>query len=641
MTVDLHTRVVFVTAGEAPPMEVVRTVDHPHGVAEGRELDSFLAELDAGQDVPNLLVAAGGSKVIELLRRHERTACLPIFLWGSSARVAPGWDGNVVRWDALQLAQASAWHKVLQMAHPVAELEEQQRREHHFFRYLASRGTAPIDAVAVFGIDVPEVAIARWQRDGWVTVVGDAVHSSADLVHKIAGDGHAQARADSLPKPVSDAVQTVSAAAAVTPEAAAVAATEEQVATVHADVVASLLEETAWRQRAAATALPVGIPERRFGKRDVVLLLMVGFVLVDLWGRYGAAYFQPGVTTEPPAVATAATNPATILELELAPQLPELTLDAHLRWEIVDYTAAFDGILEWRSNHSTEVRAGEVIAFLVQPQALAADTSKDLQLQLDRIYQQIGAQQQEANEAAAAATLHARQAHTQTQLQVEALVTRVALLQQSYDRSRKLAEDGVLSFREIRPDWDKLQAAKAELTDSQTQLASRTLELEEQLQQAIPEILEDPLWQAQIAAIELAQQQQPVSAFRIPVVAAESGFFVPRVPTASVCASGEVIGQLRKSGAGQVEAILATADWNSDYLQGVARLRRPQRSSWMPTRILAAESTPEGITILRLRLPVGWLDGGSGGSASASGVDNATQLELRITAPMSPVHEGR
>ena len=199
----------------------------------------------------------------------------------------------------------------------------------------------------------------------------------------------------------------------------------------------------------------------------------------------------------------------------------------------------------------------------------------------------------------------------------------------------------MLSFREIRPDWDKLQAAKAELTDSQTQLASRTLELEEQLQQAIPEILEDPLWQAQIAAIELAQQQQPVSAFRIPVVAAESGFFVPRVPTASVCASGEVIGQLRKSGAGQVEAILATADWNSDYLQGVARLRRPQRSSWMPTRILAAESTPEGITILRLRLPVGWLDGGSGGSASASGVDNATQLELRITAPMSPVHEGR
>jgi len=656
MTVDLHSRVVFVTVGEAPPMEVVRTVDHPHGVAEGRELDSFLAELDAGQDVPNLLVAAGGSQVIELLRRHERTACLPIFFWGSSPRVAPGWDGNVVRWDEVQLAQAAAWHKVLQMAHPVAELEEQQRREHHFFRYLVSRGHAPVAAVAVFGIDVPEVAIARWQRDGWAILLGDVLQSSADLMQKIAGDGQPLARREASPSPPPPAAQTVSTAKAATPSTAAAAATPQtaaaipptaaaaatavETATVHADVVASMLSEAAWRERSAATSPPLGIPERRFGLRDVILLLVVGFVLVDLWSRYGAAYFNPGATTKQPTVATVPANPATILEFELAPQLPELTLDAHLSWEIVDYTAAVDGILEWRANTSTEVRAGEVIAFLVRPQALAAEAYIALQEQLDHIYQEIAVQQTGADEIAAAATLQARQAHTQTQLQEQALVARVALLQESYDRSRQLAEDGVLSFREIRPDWDKLQTAKEDLAGARANLASRTSELEERLAQKIPVILEDPLWQVQIASIELAKKQQPGSDLRIPVVAAETGFFVPRVPTASVCASGEVIGQLRKTGAGHVEAIMATADWNSDYLQGVARLRRPQRSSWMPTRILAAESTPEGITILRLRLPVGWLDGGSGGSG-AGGVENATQLELRITAPMSPVHEGR
>ena len=643
MPVDLQSRVVFVTAGEAPPLEVVRRVDHPHGVAEGRELDSFLAELDAGQDVPGLIVAAGGRKVIELLRRHERTACLPIFFWGSSARVGAGWDGNVVRWEQPQLAQASTWHEILRMAHPVAELEEQERREHQFLRYLASRGVAQTASVEVFGIECAEAAVARWQRDGFVTQVAESLHATDDLLQKIAGDVHEKPtlvarravispEAESVPEAAEDADSIAHPEA----DSRSKVAAEIPAATVNTDLVSSLLEQASSRERSFPRASTEAIPQHRFGIRDLVLLALVGFVTVDLWFRFGAPYFLPAEVATVQPVASEVLTPATILAFEPGPSLPELSLDAHLSWEIVDYRAVFDGLIEWRSKASSEVREGEVLGFLVRPQAMAPAGRASLQEQLDSVYREIAVLQTAANEGVARDVLQVRQARTDAELLETSLLARVALLQESYDRARKLAEDGVLSFREIRPDWDKLQTAKEELAAASASFENLQMSLEQQLLRQTPSIAEDPIWQVQVNSLRSQMKQQAGADLRIPLVAADSGFFVQRVPTGSACSSAEILGQLRKSGAGHVEAILATSDWDPLYLQGVARLRRPQRSSWMPTRILSAESSPTGLTVLRLRLPVGWLDG-----SSRVSVENSTQLELRLTAPLSPVQESK
>ena len=259
-----------------------------------------------------------------------------------------------------------------------------------------------------------------------------------------------------------------------------------------------------------------------------------------------------------------------------------------------------------------------------------------LQDQLDGLYQQIDDQQTLANATAATRIFEARGAIEQVQQDEQQLGLQVEELDEIYQRQLKLAQEGILSFREIRPDWQKLQAAKQQLADTSAAIEEHQAELQAALAYETPRVAEDPLWQARISAIQNQMQAPQVAAEAIPVVVRDSGQFVKRIPEGRKVSVREVLGQLRRSGSGQVEAVLAPADWDPLYLQGVARLRRPQRSSWMPTKILGAESVPTGLTMLRLRLPVGWLDGSGGIS-----LENATQLELRITAPLSSVHESK
>jgi hypothetical protein len=679
MTVDLLARVVFVTADEAPPAEVVRLVEHPRGVAEGRELDSFLAELDAGQAVPGLLVAVGGSKVIETLRRHERTACLPIFCWGSGARVAPGWDGNVVSWNENQLALAAAWQMTLAKARPVAELDEQERREHLFLRYLASRGVASLACMQVFGLEFIDGAVSRWQRNDWIELIGsEGLQATAALQAQIWGNKvaelppqettprevpsladspqqHApreaaleQASPPEVAPQESASDRTAPQEAAEREQAAPKQAASQQVdaqqaaskdvATVHADVVASLLQDSQARERSMPTPTPIVVERRRgFGFRDVLLLALLGFIVFDLWKRYGRDYFYPPVIVKTDQVEPAQT-PSLLVELPPAPP-PELSLDAHLSWEILDYNAPAEGVVTWRLPETNQVQSGDVIAHIRQPSVVEnadAPDIKALQQQLDGFYAEIAEQQTNANAAAATRIVDARSVLNEAQRSESNLSARVQQLDDSYQRALKLAQEGVLSFREIRPDWEKLQAAKVQLAAASAKINASQTEIEAALAFEVPRVAEDPLWQAQIKAVQaqMEQQLQTVASAPISVIAQDSGLFVKRIPNDGSTTVGEVLGQLRKSASGQVEAVLATADWDSSYLQGVARLRRPQRSSWMPTKILAAESLPTGLTLLRLRLPVGWLDGSDGIS-----LENASQLELRITAPLSSVHE--
>ncbi|MCP4092575.1 MAG: hypothetical protein GY747_03915 [Planctomycetes bacterium] len=674
MTVDLLARVVFVTADEAPPAEVVRLVEHPRGVAEGRELDSFLAELDAGQDVPGLLVAVGGTKVIETLRRHERTACLPIFCWGSGARVAPGWDGNVVSWNENQLALAAAWQKTLATARPVAELQEQERREHLFLRYLASRGVASLACMDVFGLEFTEGALSRWQRNKWIEQVGtERLQATTALQEQIWGsklaelppvppvpevEAAVEVAPDDIFELVTEAVDQPFTAAVAPPAAkespapvdsipgkeerpaaemdAEVKTPAKDVATVHADVVASLLQDSQARERSMPTPSAVVVERRRgFGFRDVLLLALLGFIVFDLWKRYGRDYFYPPALVKQEQVEEPVQPPSMVVALPPAPP-PELSLDAHLSWEILDYSAPAAGVLAWRLPETNRVQKGDVIAHITQASAVEAPDLDALQAQLDEVYSEIADLQTLANSDAATRIVEARSAVSDAKQAETNLTVRVAELNDIYQRQLKLAQDGILSFREIRSDWENLQAAKEQLAQAATKINKQQAIVETALAYEVPRVAEDPLWQSRIEAIQLRMKQPQVAATTIPVVAQDSGLFVRRIPENGSTSAGEVVGQLRKSASGQVEAVLATADWDPIYLQGVARLRRPQRSSWMPTKILAAESLPTGLTLLRLRLPVGWLDGSDGIS-----LENASQLELRITAPLSSVHESK
>jgi len=483
----------------------------------------------------------------------------------------------------------------------------------------------------VFGLEFTQGALSRWQRNDWIELIGsERLQATAALQQQIWRENP-----DELPAmpAVEDSEVFESVGDREDDHVASIAA---DVATVHADVVSSLLQDSKARERSMPTPNSVAVKTRRgFGVRDVLLVALLALITFDLWKRYGQDDFIPPELAETQVDSVAEGPPSMLLELPPSPP-PELSLDAHLSWEIVDVHTPGEGVVEWRLAENNQVQAGDIIAFLNPPTPQPAIDRVTLQDQLDGLYQQIDDQQTLANATAATRIFEARGAIEQVQQDEQQLGLQVEELDEIYQRQLKLAQEGILSFREIRPDWQKLQAAKQQLADTSAAIEEHQAELQAALAYETPRVAEDPLWQARISAIQNQMQAPQVAAEAIPVVVRDSGQFVKRIPEGRKVSVREVLGQLRRSGSGQVEAVLATADWDPLYLQGVARLRRPQRSSWMPTKILGAESVPTGLTMLRLRLPVGWLDGSGGIS-----LENATQLELRITAPLSSVHESK
>jgi hypothetical protein len=138
-------------------------------------------------------------------------------------------------------------------------------------------------------------------------------------------------------------------------------------------------------------------------------------------------------------------------------------------------------------------------------------------------------------------------------------------------------------------------------------------------------------WASQVRALDVQLEEAQANLVQIPILASGHGELQLQVEAGHACHAGEVVALLIPQNGGHIEAVLATPDWHASYLSGGARLRRPERSSWMPTRVLSAVSEPDGLTRLRLRLPVGWLD-----DALALADADRQLLELRITAPAPP-----
>ncbi|MHC4823301.1 MAG: HlyD family secretion protein [Planctomycetota bacterium] len=610
-------RVVFLTEGEAPPTAVVELLSHSSMDVEGRELDAFFAELDMGFPIPDLLVGVGGEHLVRALRQHETTACLPVFRWGSTATVPPGWDGSVVRWNDSRLSDVALWLDRLAPFPSIAEPDEAERREHLFLRFLATRGSASLADAKVFGVKGPHAALRRWQERGWCHGAVQHLQATPGLLDVV---GRERLKIEErLPLPAA------STASAVHPSQDVPA-----VATPAVRTNPSARSDTFERTLTARLAW-------------VVILVLLALV-VFLFERAGGVDWLQGLdgslahSVEPAGLESAdpevrqpvpVTQEPAVLAAGAQVSLPELFLDGRLVRPMLDLPAAIAGRVSWSVASGSLVQKGETVGFLNQ--VAGVDHTARLQELRAEMDSELALQQREAEAEWQQSVEKARSDVQLHHAEVQRLQRRLPELQQNYDHARALAEEGVLSFREVRPEWEALVAVEEELESAGAEETHAQASLFALQEQGSPDLSTKPTWASQVRALDVQLEEAQANLVQIPIVAPGHGELDFQVEAGRNCHPGEVVALLTPQNGGHIEAVLATPDWHAAYLSGGARLRRPERSSWMPTRVLSAVSEPDGLTHLRLRLPVGWLD-----DALALADADRELLELRITPPAPP-----
>ena len=571
-------------------------------VVEGRELDAFFAELDMGFPMPDLLVGVGGQSLVQTLRRHERTACLPVFQWGSTATTPPGWDGSVVRWGEARLSDVALWLERLAPFPLVAEAEETDRREHLFLRFLATRGTASLADAKEFGVKAPHAALRRWTERGWCHGSVQHLKATPGLLDVV---GRERLHIDEL----------------LTPPGQEVMVRKKSIASKKPKMNPSVMPE-----------------ERRGGSKFawatiVVLLALVGFLFqkaggVDwMRGMLSAEHPNPESAKQDPVAVTEEAPPELASSKKQIPSLPELYLDARLMRPVLEITANLDGRVQWSAEEKSSVMAGSQIGMISQ--VAGVDRSDRLQNLMRDMESELAQEQATAEIAWKSELADAEEAARHKNSAWVALERRLPALQQAYAQSKALAEEGVISFREVRPDRDALLALEEDLDLAKQSQADANDALAKLQKEGAPDLTQQASWNTQTKALQVQLEEAQATQIQVPILAEQPGDFEPLLAAGEVCHAGQVIALLSPQNGGYLEAVLATPDWDPAYLVGGARLRRPGRSSWMPTRILSASSEPDGLTRLRLRLPVGWLD-----DALALADADRQLLELRLTAPV-------
>lgn len=610
MNSSVPLRVVFLTQGEAPPEGVVQMLQHPQVLIDGQELDAFFAALDSGLEPPDMLVGVGGEALVSALRRHAITACLPLFRWGSTTTVPPGWDGSLVRWNPAALADIDAWAEALHTWPAIEATEDSARREHAFLRFLATRGQASLADAKLFGVKAPHAAMRRWTERSWCRGSVQRLQAEPGLWEIAARPSLKEAP----PKPKAQ------------PKAQVV------------EVLATPTTEP------APPPVEVHRPRRALLWSSVVVILAVGAFLVDQ--NNGVERLKTWISTkstpvQQPPLVELPKLPSQPLDQEMdpvapppMPELPELFLDGELIRPQVDVVATVDGRLHWHPKFTQQgaVMEGAEVAVLTQVAGVdRSDRLQDLQNEMER---EFAAQQAASLEQWKQEERRQQNAVARHEATVSSLERRLPAARETYAQAKALAEEGILSFREVRPDWEALLALELELDEAQAEVAAAQASWLAWQQDGPPNLEERPGWQAQSRALEVQLQEAKASQIEVGLRVPRAGEFRPLVGDGEAVQEGQVVGVLTPWNDGYLEAVLATPDWDPAYLAGNARLRRPGRSSWMPTRILSAASEPDGLTRLRLRLPVGWL-------ADTLALADADRelLELRLTPPQPQAEE--
>lgn len=619
-------RVVFLTEGEAPPSAVVELLSHTSMEVAGRELDAFFAELEMGFALPDLLVGVGGEHLVRALRRHETTACLPVFRWGSTATVPAGWDGSVVRWNEARLSDVALWLDRLAPFPAIAEPDDAERREHLFLRFLATRGSATLADAKVFGVKAPHAALRRWQERGWCHGAVQHLQATPGLLDVV---GRERLKIDERLPLLGGSPQASVAPSEGSQPAPRFQAGSEERAKANPSARPDTFERTlsarfAWVVILVLLALVVFLFDKAGGL--AWLQGLDGSVAQQEHGAEGTSLDSIGSSETPKGDGPAGLATVPVVENHA---LPELFLDGRLVRPMLDLPAAISGRVSWKVASGSLVQKGETIGTLHQVVGVdQTERLKDLRVEMDQDF----ARHQQATETTWRASLtSAQEVLQQRRTEVSHLQRRLPELQENYDHARALADEGVLSFREVRPEWEALVAVQEDLDGARAaqedaQAAVLVLETD-----GPPDLAAQSTWTSQVRALDVQLEEARANLVQVPILAPGHGELQLQVEAGQTCQAGEVVALLTPQNGGFLEAVLATPDWHASYLSGGARLRRPERSSWMPTRVLSAVSEPDGLTRLRLRLPVGWLD-----DALALADADRQLLELRITPPAPP-----
>lgn len=391
MTRTRPLRAVRVAADESAPI-LPGGFEAPGAVSwSARSLDAFLAELDAGGEPPDAVLAGDGARVAAVLRRHEACAELPIFVIGpEGAPPPPGCDAVLPGWTAWADERARAQPAQPPLAEP---LRDSERRVLHFARWMSRRGHASATDAAAFGVDAPVSLLSAWERE-------------AKVVREADGRWRALPALAAPPSPEPPLEPPSATAERATPAVLRDAAPSVVSARPRRPVMWSLLLLAFVALAAVQGGGWLGTRAPRPEARDARARLVVG-------GDEARREAAP-----PPS---AADSPA--------PASPP----AEAAWSFA--TAAVETVLE------------EVVAPLdgVLRQLRPAGGGFAPGAEFGRI-------------APAPADDPAAEAR-----RLEAARERARVAEERYERRRSLAVEGVLAWREVAPDWEELEAARAAL----------------------------------------------------------------------------------------------------------------------------------------------------------------------------------
>jgi len=285
---------------------------------------------------------------------------------------------------------------------------------------------------------------------------------------------------------------------------------------------------------------------------------------------------------------------------------------------------------QWLLEPGAAVTAGEILAWirptpdaieLARVESLLAETDRALREAVTRSRQAFEQEGDRLRQQIDAAERRGKQARQQ----------RPTLLA-AYEHAKTLADQGVLAYREIRPEWQRLEDLDHKLAEAEAERLHHAEDLARWRKRPWQEEQVAPDLQAQRKILAARRQTALDGPARLPLLAPSSGWLLLQAEVGASLVAGQLLAQLQVEEHARVEVLLPTASWSPDYLQGSARLRQQgQDGSWMPTRIESATSRPDGSTLLQLRLPVGWLalDPEQHGQATWG-------LDCRMTAPIGP-----
>jgi len=471
-----------------------------------RTLDAFLAEIDAGAELPDAVLSFDGARIARVLRRHERCALLPILVFGApGAALPPGCDAIVQNWSA-NVAELVIARECLRVrdAEPARDSE---RRAKRFADWMTQRGHADAADAAAFGLEAPYSLFHAWRDAGWIQADLEGGWRATPRLAGTVPETHAVE-----PPRSTDPIETFTPITqAREPRSAARFAWPVLLLTVFALVAA--------QGGGILGSAPETAGERRPSLEERLLL----------GEQIPIRTPSPSPPKELEIVAPVPVKPEPVIEG--ARLVAAATL--HRSEEVM--RAAEDGELHHRRPAGGGFAKGEVLGALFT------------------------------------ASVQTHPPPTRAE-RVAAAAEREAIAFARYEQRRVLAAEGVLAWREVAPDWEALEAARAARSAAEASV--------------------DPE-----APASLPPQEKLLHA-------AQSGIRLQWLaPHRSVLRTGDEVLRYETAEA-WLEVQLAAGEWSpaADIPRAEARWDGPPEA-WRPVRLLSEEPQSDGSVRLRFEVP--------------------------------------